>query len=140
VIDTRRLLPVLLLLAAPAAAGAQANGAGRDAWYTEKQAARGADVFRRNCLSCHTPKEFVGPAFEKARAGQPLSAFFDQLRTTMPQDEPGRLTAQEYTDIIVYFLKENAYPADTAEIPARGEALTTVRFRRIQQQDPDESK
>jgi len=133
----RRLLPVLLLLPAPAAVSAQQNGSGRTAWYSEPQAARGADVFRRNCLSCHPAGQFVGAAFEKARAGQPLSVLFEQLRTTMPQDEPGRLTAQEYTDVIVYLLKQNGYPVGSAEIPADGEALAGIRFRAAKPQNLD---
>jgi len=131
----RGLALTLVLVAAPAAAAAQQNGtAAAEPKYAEAQAARGATAFRQNCQSCHTSKQFIGSAFEKARSDQPLFGLFDQLRTTMPQDEPGRLSAQQYVDIIVYLLKENAYSAGGEEIPANDETLKKLKFRKILEQ------
>lgn len=128
----KRACTILLLLAAPTVSRAQENGATAETKYADVQAERGANAFRVNCQSCHTSKQFAGPAFEKARSGQPLFELFEQIRTAMPQDEPGRLTRQEYADIIIYLLKENAYPAGGEEIPATDEALKKYRFRKTQ--------
>lgn len=116
------------------AKGAAQNSAPQpaEATVTEAQAERGATAFRQNCLNCHIARQFAGPAFERARSGQPLFEFFDQIRSTMPQDEPGRLTRQQYADIVAYILKENTYATGKTEIAPTDDALKKLRFRKVQ--------
>ena len=44
----------------------------------------------------------------------------------MPQDGPGRLSDNEYTDVVAYMLDASAYPAGDAELPADKTALDTI--------------
>lgn len=96
--------------------------------YSEAQAATGEDVYRLNCTSCHNSSILSGRTFQLAWAGRTAFDLYDRLRTTMPLDDPGRLSEQEYVDIVAYLFKLNGYPAgQTALTPAR-ERLKQIRI------------
>ena len=96
--------------------------------YSEAQAATGEDVYRLNCTSCHNSSILSGRTFQLAWAGRTAFDLYDRLRTTMPLDDPGRLSEQEYVDIVAYLFKLNGYPAgQTALTPAR-ERLKQLRI------------
>ena len=44
----------------------------------------------------------------------------------MPEDGPGRLTDEEYTDVVAYLLDANDYPAGEMELPADKTTLDTI--------------
>ena len=46
----------------------------------------------------------------------------EQIRTTMPEDNPGSLMRQEYVDIVAYILKCNEVPFD-GDLPMDADAL-----------------
>jgi S-disulfanyl-L-cysteine oxidoreductase SoxD len=96
--------------------------------YTEEQAARGDSEHQTNCSSCHGTEKYVGDAFAKAWFGRTAFDLFDQLRTTMPDDNPGGLSAQQYTDIVAYIFKANGYPAGAESLPGDPEALRLIRI------------
>jgi hypothetical protein len=56
--------------------------------------------------------------FLSVRAGRPVGDFVEQIRQTMPYDSPGRLSRQEYTDIVAYMLRLNRIPAGETELPS----------------------
>jgi hypothetical protein len=60
-----------------------------------------------------------------------VASFFELLRTTMPNDDPGRLTADEYAAVIAYLLQLNGYPPGDRSLPAGGAALERIRFEAI---------
>lgn len=97
--------------------------------YTEAQAARGQAVFRQVCSSCHVTSQFTTQAFRQAWTGRTAAEMFEQIRTTMPLENPGRLRRQEYADVLAYVFKLNALPAGEAELPADPEGLRRVRFQ-----------
>ena len=43
--------------------------------------------------------------------GKERMDLFDQIKTTMPDDNPGGLSVQQYTDVVAYIFKINGMPA-----------------------------
>ncbi|MGH7699656.1 MAG: c-type cytochrome, partial [Gemmatimonadales bacterium] len=77
--------------------------------FTAAQAERGGAVFAEACAGCHAPSQFTG-AFHRAwaeRAGD----LAELIRTTMPYDSPGRLSREQYADIVAYLFRLNGVPA-----------------------------
>jgi mono/diheme cytochrome c family protein len=107
----------------PATASSILTGA-----YTAAQAARGQVVFGDTCGNCHGRAEFTGTGFQRKWSGQSVFSLFSQLRDTMPLDNPGGLTREQYAAVIAYLLQLNAYPAGDAELPAADEPLRALRF------------
>ena len=89
-----------------------------DGVYTDQQATRGRTAYREQCAACHAADLFggemapglKGSGFIGGWSGATLWEFADFTNATMPQDAPGRLTAQELNDVIAYILRENDYP------------------------------
>jgi mono/diheme cytochrome c family protein len=100
--------------------------------FTAEQAQRGEARFAAVCSTCHSTFEFSGIGFQRAWAGRTLGDFYERISTSMPMDNPGSLTPQEYTDILGYFLKLNDYPAGPRELPADTAVLVRVRIERIE--------
>ena len=96
--------------------------------YTAAQAERGQVTFRRICAQCHVVGQFSGRSFRRAWAGRPTYELFELIRTTMPQDKPGTLGRQDYTDVVAYFLSLSGAPAGPAELAAEPDTLRRVLF------------
>jgi quinoprotein glucose dehydrogenase len=96
--------------------------------YSETQASTGGDVFRLNCTSCHNSSILTGKSFQLAWAGRTAFDLYERMRTTMPLDDPGRLSPQEYADIVAYLFKINGYPAGSAVLPPDRERLKQLRI------------
>lgn len=124
-VRTRSTLALLALLAAPARAQSAPDSAvvSPVAGYTASQARRGQGIYQRNCIECHTAAAYTGIAFRRAWAGRSPFEIWELIRTTMPQDNPGRLKPGEYADIVAYMLRLNGYPAGSEELPAEADKL-----------------
>jgi mono/diheme cytochrome c family protein len=96
--------------------------------YSEKQAARGQDVYAGMCKSCHAAATHTGVAFEKSWNGHPLSELFAFISTRMPKNEPGSLAPEEYVDVLAYLLKLNQMPAGAVELPPDTTVLGQIRI------------
>ena len=96
--------------------------------YTEEQATKGDSEHRANCTACHGAENYSGEKFVKDWVGRTAFDLFDQLKATMPEDNPGGLSAQQYTDIIAYIFKVNGLPAGTTALPADPEALRLIKI------------
>ena len=97
-----------------------------DGVFTAAQARRGRRVYTQNCESCHGG-ELKGGEMAPSIAGSdfivfwtelPVGSLFERIRVSMPEDGPGRLTIEEYTDVVAYLLDANDYPAGEQELPA----------------------
>lgn len=99
-----------------------------DGVFTTAQADRGQRTAQANCFGCHSQNEWNNPMFLSVRSGRPIGDFVENIRMTMPYDSPGRLTRQEYTDIVAYMLRLNRVPAGETELPSdeAGQAAITV--------------
>lgn len=97
-----------------------------DGVYSSGQAGRGQALFNSICTTCHAPDRFTGEEFVSAWSGKPLSELFKALQT-MPEDNPGSLNAQQYSDVIAYFLQLNKFPAGSDELTGEAELLARIQ-------------
>lgn len=89
-----------------------------DGVYTERQASRGARVYQTTCESCHMPDlegseegpTLLGEEFLEGWDGEILAELMILMMDTMPEEDPGGLSEQDYTDVLAYLLRENGYP------------------------------
>lgn len=96
--------------------------------YTEAQAARGETTYRANCTSCHATSAYTGDAFVRAWDSRTAFDLFELIRTTMPIDNPGRLSREQYADIVAYLFKLNRLPPGDRPLPADDDGLKQVRI------------
>jgi hypothetical protein len=123
------LLPLLLLVAAPLSAQTT-DTTSRNASagvFTEIQAARGDTAFQKFCLSCHTPSFHSDQQFRMNWFGRSVFDLFKILKTTMPEDNIGGLSDDDYTRVIAYILKLNGFPAGADSLKA--DSLEQKRIR-----------
>jgi mono/diheme cytochrome c family protein len=96
--------------------------------YTEAQATRGEVTYRANCTSCHATSAHTGKAFIGAWESRTAFDLFELIRTTMPIDNPGRLSREQYVDVVAYLFKLNRLPAGNRPLPADDEGLKQIRI------------
>lgn len=97
--------------------------------FSEAQVLRGRSVFSRACADCHTTGQFTaGDGFQLDWKGRTFLEVIEQLRSTMPQNDPGVLTRREYLDILAFLLRENGVPTGDTDLPATDDALKSVRI------------
>ncbi|MGD9903468.1 MAG: c-type cytochrome [Vicinamibacterales bacterium] len=94
--------------------------------YTAAQADRGMTIYDGQCASCHELSRFKGKDFASAWADKSLSDLHVAVKS-MPMDNPGSLSAQEYADILAYFLSINDYPAGQTELKGDDAAIKAVK-------------
>lgn len=130
-----RLLPAVLLgaVVSASAAVAQTDSA---AHYTKEQAKRGNIAFRQKCGSCHATAEFKGAFFMNRWSAGNVYQLFDFLRTQMPIDNPGSLSAEEYVGVIAYLLELNGLANGDSELPADPDALRALIIAPPRTQEP----
>jgi mono/diheme cytochrome c family protein len=124
-------LIAVLLGATPALANAQGDAGEKPGSSTvsEAQAQRGEIAFKANCANCHTVKQFTTPDFVKTWNERPVFDLFEQLRVNMPQDNPGKLTRQQYIDVVTYLLKSNGAASGEQEMSAEDDAMKAAKVK-----------
>jgi mono/diheme cytochrome c family protein len=96
--------------------------------YTAAQAFRGQKAYNTRCNSCHAPTAYTDATFEQLYVGRSAYALVSLLRQTMPNDDPGSLTNQQYVDIVAYLFKLNGYPAGRRPLSTDDDTLKRVRI------------
>lgn len=121
--------PTILLLALALPAAAQ-NGAERpvSGSFTEEQASKGETVFRAVCASCHVPSDQAGNGFKANWFGKTVFDYFVNLKKTMPDDNPGGLSDDEYTRVVAYIMRLNGFSAGTDSLPADSTKLKLIKI------------
>ena len=107
-----------------------------DGVYTEEQAKRGEDLYRKECASCHGDAlvggggaaPLTGGTFLSNWNGLTLGDLFDRIRKTMPQGSVGKLNKQQDADVLAYLLSFNKFPAGKTELQKQVEFLREIRF------------
>lgn len=97
----------------------------RDGVYSDAQADRGRKTFDAYCASCHQPQAFVGP-YLKAWTGRTVDGLFETVRNGMPEENPGGLERQEYTDILAFIFRQDGAPSGPEELPSSALGLKQV--------------
>jgi len=117
-----------------ALSGVYADATGQDARttahmvYTEEQATRGEDVFWNICSECHFEEDFAGP-FMQSWSGAMVKDLMDEIKATMPEDNPGGLEDSQYLDVITYMFKINGMPTGDTEISATDAGTIEIDWR-----------
>ncbi len=109
--------------------------------YTAAQAERGKAVYTAVCAECHELEDFTHEDFRFEWNGVSLYEFFETIRTTMPDENPGTLERAQDVDVVTYVLKLNELPEGPEEftadsvrasevilsLPKRGQPADTLR-------------
>lgn len=107
-----------------------------DGVYTEEQAKRGEEVYKKECAACHgaeltggeSAPPLTGGSFQANWNGLTLGDLFDRIRKTMPQAKPGSLARQQVSDVLAFMLSMNKFPAGKTELYRQSEMLKEIRF------------
>ena len=101
------------------------------------QQARGMALYNDKCASCHqetlkgsteTPP-LTGDMFWGNWETYSANNLVEQVRSTMPEDNPGSLMRQEYVDIVAYILKFNQVAFD-GDLPMDADGLKKVTIKK----------
>ena len=125
-----------VLLCAFALWGQDATRSVWDGVYTAEQADRGQAAYLARCGSCHgallsggeVAPPLAGGDFLSNWNGLTLGDLFERIRTTMPADNPGKVSRETNAEILAYILRVNQFPAGTAELPRATEFLRQIRL------------
>jgi len=115
----------------PAATFAQTTRTQWDGIFTEAQATRGAPLFEEHCIVCHgggLAPDLVGAGFNANWDGSSMAELFSLVQTAMPQQKPGSLTPQQYTDIIAHILRSGGFPAGQDALQPDLDTLNQITF------------
>jgi mono/diheme cytochrome c family protein len=94
--------------------------------YTDQQAARGESIYRTMCLACHDDTDHTGATFKQNWDTRTAFDLFETIRTTMPNDDPGRLPREDYVSIVAYLLKVNKMPSGKKPLPSDSTGLKQI--------------
>ncbi len=126
-----RTLGLLTLLAWPAAAQQTTANGERPVTagvFTDSQAVAGETVFQATCSACHVPGDLMGEQFRMNWFGRTVFDYFLNLKKTMPEDNVGGLSDDEYARVTAYILKLNGYPAGSVPLPTDSTSLARMRI------------
>src|SRR5712691_522102 len=116
--------------------GLSAQGGGAAAAGGDQQA-RGKALYNDKCASCHqeslkgtteTPP-LTGDMFWGNWETYSANNLVEQVRSTMPEDNPGSLMRQEYVDVVAYILKTNQVPFD-GDLPMDADSLKKITIKK----------
>ena len=130
---------VPVVKATPLAASARTNW---DGVYTDAQAQRGREVYRRACAVCHldtlegdaVSPPLVGPAFLGRFTGQTAHEMVQAVRASMPQNAPDTLGDRAYVDLIA------SCSTRTADAPAHRNCRSTSPSSRKSSSPPSSAE
>jgi mono/diheme cytochrome c family protein len=113
--------------------GAQAKSASAGV-YAAEQATKGEAIYKEQCAACHGDNlEGSGPMpplagndFLANWKGKTLGDLFEKVQATMPATAPGTLTADQTVQTLAFMLKAGKYPAGTAPLEGKMEALLPI--------------
>jgi mono/diheme cytochrome c family protein len=125
-----------LVLVLAATAYAQQAASVWDGVYTTEQAKRGKALYGQECASCHgaaldgtgQAPPLEGADFKKDWDGQTVDDLFEKMQTSMPADQPGRLSRGQNADILAFLLLSNEFPSGQKELSTDAAALAKIRF------------
>ena len=112
--------------------GLSAQGAPGGAPAGDQQA-RGKALYMDKCSECHQENlkgtaespPLTGDMFWMNWETYTANNLFEQVRTTMPDDNPGGLERQQYVDVVAYILRFNEVPL-TGDLPGDADSLKKI--------------
>jgi len=103
-------------------------------YYSKAQLAHGVRLYGELCANCHGRSlndgqfgpPLKGASFESTWAGRSLGALGSFLQQRMPPGAEGRMTLEEYTDLLAYLLSVNGVEAGSNDLPADSNAWNAM--------------
>ena len=131
---TARLCLLLKLFLLQSIGYAQSFSSIGDGIYTVAQAERGAEQYAARCASCHSADlrgnsnspSLRGMAFMFIWEGKSVGELFTKMRSEMPTDQPGGLSASTYADILAFILQINEFPDGSEELATNEVLLNQI--------------
>ena len=107
-----------------------------DGVFTQTQADRGRDQYRKSCASCHkadllgesAAPPLAGPEFSQRWVGSNVDDLLTTIRRSMPQDAPDSLGTPAYVELVSYLLSVNGSPAGANDMPLEPAGLKQIQF------------
>ena len=96
--------------------------------FTLAQATDGARVYGDVCARCHSVTQWSGAAFAASWQARRVSDFHDLVSATMPQDNPGSLSAKQYLDVTAYVLQQAGFLSGSRPLTADTATLRRARL------------
>ena len=89
--------------------------------YTAEQATQGKAAYEANCASCHGSDlmgapPLAGEGFIGGWRTRSTRELYTLIRNSMPADNPGGLSENNYANIVAYILQFNGVPAGTTPL------------------------
>jgi quinoprotein glucose dehydrogenase len=120
----------------------QAQGTPRSSWsgvFTAAQADRGKQLFMDNCAKCHgeslagdeAAPQLAGSNFLSNWNGENVADLVERIHTSMPADDPGKLSLASATDLAAFILASNQMPPGQAELPRDPTVQQQIRIDAI---------
>ena len=78
-----------------------------DGIFSKDQAKSGKRLYKKHCQSCHEGSYFRPVLL--AWRGESLSSLFGLITSAMPENDPGALEQDQYTDILAHILNISGY-------------------------------
>ena len=108
----------------------------RDGVFSAAQLTRGETVYQLECARCHAPNlsggesspALTGSEFMMTYEGLTVNDLFERVRTSMPQESPGRLSRHQYVDVVAFVLGKNGHPTGLDDLSPDATALRQVRI------------
>ncbi len=105
--------------------------------YSDAQAERGRQLYIDTCSACHgqalegadEAPALTGSTFTANWDGLSVGDLLERIRISMPQDQPGKLTREQYADVVAYLLHENKFPAGKTDLPAELPKLKQILIK-----------
>ena len=118
---------------------AHAQGTEKTVWngvYTADQADRGKAAYGEQCAACHGPTlggidvapALSGNAFLNNWNNTSAGDLFTRIHDTMPQNNPGTLSAKTVSDIEAYIFQANGFPAGQTALPPNQAMMTGIKI------------
>jgi hypothetical protein len=85
-------------------------------------------VYKTVCARCHASTQWTGGTFAASWQDRRLSDFFDLVSVTMPQDNPGGLTTQQYVDATAHVLQLAGFAPGNVALRADSAMLRHARL------------
>lgn len=94
--------------------------------FSDAQVAHGKELYTSACAKCHgvqlegiTAPALSGPAFAPASNSHlTIGGIYQYMSTNMPADRPGKLSDEDYADLMAFLLYTNGYETGDTKLTA----------------------
>ncbi|WP_321789078.1 c-type cytochrome [Paraburkholderia sp. J94] len=109
---------------APMIVKVSASTGGAAPSFDQEQVAHGQHLYADSCAKCHGAQleginapALSGPAFAPAANSHlTIGGIYQYMSTNMPADRPGKMSDQDYADLMAFLLYTNGYDASSAKL------------------------